>query len=64
MTITITAKPCVFPFKYKGVAYRNCTTEGNGVIPWCATSVTSNGHYKGWVTCDRKCRGNSDILYQ
>ena len=64
MTITITAKPCVFPFKYKGVEYNNCTTEGNGVIPWCATSVAGDGHYTYWGNCDTtKCRtSNSNIL--
>ena len=59
---------CIFPFKYKGVKYNSCTTAGNGNIPWCATSLTSDGTYNGWGNCDvEKCqtdklKGNSDIL--
>ena len=60
----------MFPFKYKGVEYNSCTTAGNGNIPWCATSLTSDGTYNDWGSCNvEKCqtdklKGNSDILFK
>merc|ERR1711874_72806 len=36
---------CVFPFRYNGVVYTTCTTEGQAQ-PWCATSVDSAGDFQ------------------
>merc|ERR1711874_150240 len=36
---------CVFPFRYLGVVYTTCTTEGQAQ-PWCATSVDSAGDFQ------------------
>ena len=55
--MTTDAFGCVFPFKYNGVEYNSCTTEGNGDTLWCATSVTADGTYNGWGECDTtKCQ--------
>ena len=35
---------CVFPFTYKGVTYKTCTTtESDNGAAWCATQVDSEG---------------------
>jgi len=55
--MTTNAKACVFPFKYNGVEYNSCTTEGNGDTLWCATSVTADESYNAWGECDTtKCQ--------
>ena len=45
-------KPCVFPFKYLGKEYNECTTEGWGNVYWCGTTSTAQA-YTGWGLC--KC---------
>merc|ERR1739838_92578 len=36
--------PCVFPFKYMGKTFRQCTDYGsNDEKPWCATKVDGSG---------------------
>ena len=41
--------PCVFPFKYAGKTYHNCTYDYSRTFqyfPWCSTKVSRNGkHY-------------------
>ena len=35
---------CVFPFTYKGVTYKSCTTaESDNNKAWCATEVDTEG---------------------
>ena len=35
---------CVFPFTFKGVTYKTCTTaESDNNKAWCATQVDSDG---------------------
>ena len=35
---------CVFPFTYRGVTYKTCTTaESDNNKAWCATQVDSEG---------------------
>ena len=38
---TINCQPCVFPFKYSGVEYSQCTTvDSENGAPWCAVDVS------------------------
>ena len=53
-------KPCIFPFRYNGVFYNNCTLDSaEENKPWCSTLVDDNnnhvpggGHYGD---CGPKC---------
>jgi len=47
---------CVFPFRYKGVVYTECTSIDQSQ-PWCSTSVTSSGNHQTRV-------GDSIIIIQ
>jgi len=49
--MTTGGEQCVFPFKYKGVTYYECTTVNSIVGPWCATETTEDGSYKSWDEC-------------
>merc|ERR1711936_151338 len=40
--VTGTGSTCVFPFKYKGVEYYQCT-YAESPLPWCATLTDSSG---------------------
>ena len=43
--VTTSGVPCIFPFKYRGVEYTECTTVGSvGGTPWCATEVDEDGN--------------------
>merc|ERR1719158_2412646 len=50
---TLTSETCVFPFKYQGVTYSQCTYT-DSPMPWCATSVDSQGTVQNnkWGDCD------------
>merc|ERR1711988_836137 len=39
---TLTGSTCVFPFKYKGVEYTQCS-YAESPVPWCATLTDSTG---------------------
>merc|ERR1712183_107499 len=56
-------KPCIFPFKYRGVVYNKCTwvdaaTHTNNKA-WCSTEVDSRGYHVGgqgkWGNCGPAC---------
>ena len=42
---------CVFPFKYYGITYNECTYADHDQA-WCATSVDDYGNYVSWNNCD------------
>mmetsp|Transcript_72565 Transcript_72565/g.114903 ORF Transcript_72565/g.114903 Transcript_72565/m.114903 type:complete len:481 (-) Transcript_72565:142-1584(-) len=48
---------CVFPFKYKGVDYAGCLTQGHNEA-WCYTEVdgTGTGVEGHWGACAPSCR--------
>jgi len=55
-------KPCVFPFKYRGVEYNRCTLVDSSHTnnkAWCSTEVDSNGNHVGgqgkWGNCGPAC---------
>merc|ERR1711976_125381 len=51
---------CVFPFTYKGVTYKSCTTaESDNNKAWCATEVDSEGVVVNnkWQDCAEGCPG-------
>merc|ERR1712154_407972 len=39
---TLTGDLCVFPFRHQGEEHQACTFSGSE-LPWCATSIHSNG---------------------
>ena len=56
---TVKDRPCVFPFKYNGKEYNQCTGIDHTMM-WC--SVKENGDYisdrESWGNCDPSCSGN------
>merc|ERR1712080_140198 len=44
---------CVFPFKARGVEYKECTYAGGYLTPWCSTQVDSSGNtvLGSWGDC-------------
>ena len=58
------ASPCVFPFKFHGTEYSNCTSDGSADTSslWCAIAVgQDNEMIEGmWGVCDKyyESRGN------
>lgn len=48
-SVTEKGELCVFPFKYKGKTYEECTTEEKN-RPWCATTENYQGDRK-WGFC-------------
>jgi len=59
---TVKDNTCVFPFKYKGKTYNQCTKDEsvNG-MPWCATRVDRSGNVLNgkWEDCEEGCPGTS-----
>ena len=53
----VTGKPCVFPFRYNGVLYNECTKVFDTKL-WCSTSTnSSNDHQSGnWGYCPSDCQ--------
>ena len=59
-------KTCVFPFRFNGVLYNECTLNGNApgeTEPWCSTLTDSNDNHQGgqgrWGFCSSDCPGIS-----
>ena len=57
---TTGGKSCIFPFRYNGVIYTDCTLAGNAYNDpnlWCSTQTTSGGtHVTGrWGNCAPEC---------
>ena len=59
---TVSGESCVFPFRFRGVLYNECTFEGNApedTEPWCSTLTDSNDdHVSGqgkWGFCASNC---------
>ena len=52
---------CIFPFKYEGTKYNECTAAENDDVPWCATQTDGNNDYvEGkWGNCAERwsCAG-------
>jgi len=50
---------CVFPFRWQGKVYRECTSAHNDGILWCATQTDRQGNYVDdkWGHCEEKCSG-------
>lgn len=54
---TISNKNCIFPFKYKGIKYTDCTTAGH-YTKWCATEVDGYDMemvFNQWGACGSNC---------
>jgi Fibronectin type II domain len=52
---TTQGNECVFPFYYKNVLYKNCTSE-DVYLPWCATKVNSSTNaILDWGLCLDDC---------
>ena len=52
------AKPCFFPFEYKGKKFDRCTTEDALGTPWCATVPKYSKRDFGYCNCPF---GNIDL---
>jgi len=53
---------CVFPFVYKGITHRRCTTSDRGQ-PWCSTHVNSEHQFlrRLWGFCHEDCPVEPDV---
>ena len=56
-------KPCAFPFKFRDITYKSCTTDHNDpgdTNAWCSTKTDySDTHVKGnYGFCEQKCQSN------
>ena len=52
--LTQPGDPCVFPFTWRGVTHRSCTTAGGFPVAWCSTRTDGAGtHQTGhYGDCD------------
>ena len=53
-------KKCIFPFKYFGKSYNECTwNDAPTKKPWCSTNVTEDGYHieenGNWGVCGNGC---------
>ena len=55
-------KPCIFPFRFKGINYHTCTLEQatNGA-PWCSTRVDKYGNHIGGQGNYGECAPNCPL---
>ena len=63
---------CIFPFKFNGITFDECTTEGTDegdITPWCSTLVDDSGVHVGdagnWGNCGPDCNlkiGKKDFI--
>ena len=53
--------PCIFPFKWGGVQYQDCTMAGDSEKAWCSTGNDDNGEVisGSWGDCSPCSRGKS-----
>ena len=50
------SKQCIFPFKYNGKVYADCTSDhSHHDKAWCATEVDKYGNETKWGYCDDDC---------
>ena len=52
---------CVFPFRYKGVVYTQCTSIDQSQ-PWCSTSVTASGNHQKHFKQNGYVQGVTDTI--
>ena len=54
----------MFPFRFKGETYEECTTVESYGVPWCSTEVNTNGHHveNNWGVCGHTCPGKYEML--
>lgn len=55
------AEPCVFPFKYDGEIYENCTTVGYEGHKWCAKDLNSDGTVNFYGICACKSPDSGSV---
>jgi len=60
---TAFGKPCVFPFKFKGVEYNACTYENSEHL-WCATEIEEDGDMmpNRYGDCDKVKNVNGESI--
>ena len=67
-TVGPESKLCIFPFKYDGNIYNQCTAKDSDLgVPWCATEVEEDDNHvidNEWGDCVEACPdlGNKDMV--
>ena len=58
---------CIFPFKFNGITFDECTTMDNAegdLTPWCSTLVDDSGEHVyeagNWGHCGPDCNLKND----